>query len=64
MCDYLKEKEEYLETLTVGQLIEILNKYDKSMKVMTTWEGTINSIQEQFIYTSVTGTLYIDADHL
>jgi len=62
MSDYLKEKEMYSETLNVGQLIDILKKYPRDTKVMTTWESTLHDIKAEFIYIASTGTLYIDAD--
>jgi hypothetical protein len=50
------------ETLNVENLIEILQKYPKNMKVMTTWESTVNSLKKENIYQSITGSLYLDAD--
>lgn len=64
MCEYLFEKEKWLldETLNVGSLIELLKKYPKDMKVMTTWESTVHSLKKENIYESITGSLYLDAD--
>jgi ribosomal protein L21E len=59
----LKEKEEWLKyTLTVGELIYILNKYPQDMKVMITWESTVHDLKPSNIYEAHTGTLYLDAD--
>lgn len=65
MCvEYLKEKEENLgETLTVKDLIDILKKYPDGMKVMITWESTLNELKEEFIYESITGNLLLDGDY-
>lgn len=64
MCEYLFEKEKWLyeETLTVEGLIEILQKYPKNMKIMTTWESTVHILKKENIYESITGSLYLDAD--
>ncbi len=62
-AEYLFEKEEFIETMNVGELIKILEKYPKHMKVMTTWESTVNGCLEENIYEAITGTLYIDADY-
>lgn len=63
MNDYLFEKERYLlkDTLTVQGLIEVLKKYPKDMKIMTTWQFTVHSLEKENIYESVTGRLYLDA---
>lgn len=58
----LEDKEQYLETITVQSLINILLKYPKHMKVMTTWESTVHTLQGKNVYEALTGTLYIDAD--
>jgi hypothetical protein len=50
------------ETLTVDQLIQVLKKYPKHMKVMGTWESTVNEIKEEWIYETIEGNLYIDCD--
>lgn len=64
MSEYLFEKEKCLhDTLTVEKLIKILQKYPKNMKVLITWESTVNELRERFIYESITGTLYLDADY-
>ena len=64
MCEYIFEREKWLyeETLTVQGLIEILQKYPKDMKIMTTWESTVNSLKKENIYEAITGSLYLDAD--
>ncbi len=64
MSDYLEEKEKYLleDTLTVGGLIDVLSKYPVEMKIMITWESTVNRFEKKNIYLAVTGTLYFDAD--
>ncbi len=60
---YLHDKEIWLkDTLTVGQMINLLNKYPKNMKVLCTWESTLNAIKKENIYISVTDKIYIDAD--
>ena len=64
----LDEKDERLkwilpDTLSVGQLIEILKRYPPNMPVITTWESTIHGLQEDNIYESKEGNLYIDADY-
>lgn len=59
----LMEKESWIgETLTVGELINIPSKYPKEMKVMITWESTINELKEEWVYEAVTGSLYLDGD--
>ena len=59
----LDEKEFWFkDTLKVEQLINILKKYPKDMKVMITWESTVNEIKAHNIYESHTGSLYLDAD--
>ena len=64
MSDYLLGKEQWIkkDSITVGELIEILKSYPKKMKVMTTWESTLHSLQKKNVYVSVTGSLYLDAD--
>lgn len=64
MSGYLFEKEKWLyeESLTIQEMLDILQKYPKNMKIMTTWESTIHSLKKQNIYESITGTLYLDAD--
>lgn len=49
-------------TLTVSELIGILERYPKDMKVMLTWESTVECLTEENIYEAYTGTLYLDAD--
>jgi hypothetical protein len=51
-----------VDTLTVGRLIDILSKYPKQMKVMITWESTVNELKEEWIYEAKTGSLYLDGD--
>lgn len=63
MSDYLKEREKFFDTLKVGELIEILGKYPKEMRVLITWESTLNEFTRKNIYESVTGTLYLDGDY-
>lgn len=62
--EYRLEKEKRLgkRTLTVQELIKILEKYPKEMKIFTTWESTLHSLEKENIYKSSTGSLYLDAD--
>lgn len=59
-----KERDAYDEgnSLTVSQLIGILQRYPKEMKVIVTWESTVHGLEEINIYEAYTGSLYIDAD--
>lgn len=50
------------ETLKVGQLIQFLSKYPKEMKVLFTWEGSVQSVDKKNIYQDVLGCLLLDAD--
>lgn len=63
MSDYLFEKEKYLKSLTVGELIDILKQYPSNMKVMITWESTVNEFKKMNVYEAVTGSLYLDGDN-
>lgn len=65
MLNYLSIKESLLlkDTLTVQELIDILQQYPKDMKVLSTWESTVNSLTKDNIYESLTGSLYLDADN-
>lgn len=65
MKKYIKETEKYLldDILCVKELIEFLKKYPKNMKILTTWESTLNILKKENIYESFTGTLYLDADY-
>lgn len=60
----LHEREEYRieNTLTVGELIAILQRFDADKKVLITWESTLNELKEEFIYEACTGTLYLDGE--
>ncbi len=49
-------------TISVGRLIDILQKYPKEMLVITTWESTLHTLEEENLYESKEGHLYIDAD--
>lgn len=61
--EYCYAREKFIKnTLTVGELIDILNKYPKEMKVMITWESTVNELREEFIYEAKSGTLYLDGE--
>jgi len=60
---YLFEKEKFFNTLTVKELIEILKKYPDDMKVLITWESTVNELKKDFIYEAYTGSLYLDGDY-
>lgn len=52
------------ESMTVGELVDILSQYPETMKIVTTWESSIQSISPKCIYTSNDGKyLYIDADY-
>ena len=64
MSEYLWEKEKYSKdrSISVEELIKVLQGYPKEMKVMITWESTVNEFKKENIYISVTGTLYFDAD--
>ncbi len=60
-----KEHEQWVlkESLTVGGLIELLSKYPEYLKIMFTWESTINSIVKSNVYFSKLGSfIYLDAD--
>lgn len=61
--DYLEDKEKYLNSLSVGELIEILNKLPKEKKVYVTWESTVNELTKEFVYEACTGSIYIDGDY-
>lgn len=64
MSKDLLEREKHLEdTLTVKELIDVLKKYPQNMKVMITWESTVNELRKKFVYESITGTLYLDGDY-
>jgi len=61
---YLHEREKHTEkTLNVGSLISILKKYPPEMKVLITWESTVNELYPEFIYEAYTGALYLDGDY-
>lgn len=60
--EILQEKEEYLETLTVNELVKALERFPGDMKVFTTWESTVHSLLEHNVYEALTGSLYLDAD--
>lgn len=57
------EKGRIDSTLTVGELINILEKYPRNKKILITWESTLNELKKEFIYEAKTGTLYLDADY-
>ncbi len=50
------------QSMTVGELVDLLSKYPEDMIVLTTWESTVNSLLKREIYVSHDGYLYIDAD--
>ena len=58
----MEEKESSDESLTLRELIKILNEYPKEMKVVFTWESIFNPIKKKFIYKSKNGNLILDAD--
>lgn len=49
--------------LSVKEFINILQKYPPEMKIITTWESTVHALEEQNIYESKEGHLYLDADY-
>lgn len=61
--DYLEEKERFLKTISVKELIEKLSKYPENLKVFVTWESTVNALENEFIYEATTGSIYIDGDY-
>lgn len=60
--DFLKEREQDRETMTVKEVKDLLNKYNDNTKVFITWESTVNSICKREFYIATTGSLYLDAD--
>ena len=63
---YFYESSFYLydipDSLTIEELIEILSKFPKDLKVCTTWESTKHALRPENIYLSRFGVLFIDAD--
>lgn len=56
-------KTEIQETFSVAELIDLLSKYPKEMKIVITWESTIQGILKRNIYTSKEENfLFLDAD--
>ena len=51
------------DTLSVGELLKLLSKYPKKMKVIITWESTLHKIEKENIYESDMGYLFLDADN-
>jgi len=53
-------------TMNVGELIELLQTYPKNMKIITTWESTVNTLEKKLVYKSKHLTeeqyLFIDCD--
>lgn len=62
--EYMEEEEKWSidKTLSVKDLIEVLEKHPKYMKIFITWESTINPLGKENIYVTSTGRLYFDAD--
>jgi hypothetical protein len=50
------------ETITVGELIEALERFDRKAKVLATWEGIFKSLLKESIYTGNSDLVLIDAD--
>lgn len=62
--DKKRQKQILNESLTIQELIDILSKYPKDMKIVTTWESTVNPILRRDIYLSKNGKfVYLDADY-
>lgn len=63
MMRFERQIEWYLQnTLSVGELTEVLSQYPKDMKVITTWESTMHCLSKSNIYESHQGYLLLDAD--
>lgn len=62
--EYIKERLNWniKETLSIGELIDILNNYPKEMKVIITWESLTTTLTKENIYLSKWNTLFLDAD--
>jgi hypothetical protein len=50
------------ESMTAGQIIELLRKYPKDMMVFTTFGSCVRSIKSSHFYENRDGKLFIDAD--
>ena len=50
------------ESMSVGQLMDLLSKYPNEMKVLFTWEGIIKPIYKNNIYEDIHASLLLDAD--
>lgn len=56
------EKLQYDQTMTVGELKEILNKFDNDIKILITYESIFISIKKEKIYKGNPKLILIDAD--
>jgi hypothetical protein len=55
-------KSKFCDTMTVGELIRILQKFPEDIQIACTWESTIRSIDAENIYESKFGCILIDSD--